>query len=257
MIQVNTAAQHWGIWMFHSTWQTAIVAVLVLIGIRLGRRRLSSQVQYGFMLIVLAKFAMPPFIHSPAGVFSLPSIQGVTARTTSAVRHWNFKQPHHEDVQAVNLSQTPSHDSPQQSGESFLGPNMQAVVESTFAPIDQVTRENSNRPRLMASFPWLTCLAFLYFVGVAVQVTRLIIGFRNVRGLVSRSKRQEGEEARNQMSRLALRLGLRRSPELKRTSESDVPFATGVLHPVVVIPDSLDERLSNEQLSVVMAHELV
>ncbi|MBM4075527.1 MAG: hypothetical protein FJ267_07775, partial [Planctomycetes bacterium] len=60
---------NWSRWLIHSTWQSAIVVALVAV-LLLVNRRASSQVRYAILLMALVKFAIPPFMSLPIGLFA-------------------------------------------------------------------------------------------------------------------------------------------------------------------------------------------
>ena len=66
---VNSISQMWAQFVVSSTWQSTLVA-LVLIAIVVWAKRLPSPVRYAILLVALLKFASPPFLHAPSGIFS-------------------------------------------------------------------------------------------------------------------------------------------------------------------------------------------
>ena len=70
MNRLNNLVEFWSEWLIHSGWQAAIVVGLVSVLLPLMRRRCSSQFRYVLLLIVLAKFAAPPFFNLSVGLFS-------------------------------------------------------------------------------------------------------------------------------------------------------------------------------------------
>ncbi|HOE12231.1 MAG TPA: hypothetical protein PLQ35_08215 [bacterium] len=54
--------------MFHATWQGALVGLLALAAVYLGKR-LPAPLRYWLLLVALAKFLFPPFLSLPVGVF--------------------------------------------------------------------------------------------------------------------------------------------------------------------------------------------
>ncbi|MBN1941736.1 MAG: hypothetical protein JW849_00420 [Phycisphaerae bacterium] len=59
----------WWRYVFHATWTSSLAAVVVLVCIRLGRRW-PAQLRLGLLLIVLVKFAVPPMLTLPVGLFN-------------------------------------------------------------------------------------------------------------------------------------------------------------------------------------------
>ncbi|MBN1553166.1 MAG: PEP-CTERM sorting domain-containing protein [Phycisphaerae bacterium] len=67
----NSAAivEWWWRYVFHATWTSSLIALIVLIVLRLGRRW-SAHLRFALLLIVLVKFAVPPMLTLPTGLFS-------------------------------------------------------------------------------------------------------------------------------------------------------------------------------------------
>lgn len=84
---LNQAGQTWWIYAFHTTWTSSLVAVLLLAVIWLGWRW-PAQLRYTIVLIALLKFAVPPMLALPVGLFShlgptiIEEVQPATAATT-------------------------------------------------------------------------------------------------------------------------------------------------------------------------------
>ncbi len=66
---INQAAGSWWPHLWHATWQASLVAAVVLITVRLGRRW-RAQLRYALLLVALAKFAIPPMLAMPTGLFT-------------------------------------------------------------------------------------------------------------------------------------------------------------------------------------------
>ena len=69
VIMLNDAAAAWWPYVLHATWTSSVVAVVMLAVVRLCRRW-PARVLYGIALIALLKFAMPPMMSAPVGIFN-------------------------------------------------------------------------------------------------------------------------------------------------------------------------------------------
>ena len=58
------------------------------------------------------------------------------------------------------------------------------------------------------------------------------------------------------LRRLSLEIGLHRTPELRISSSFSEPGVWGVFHPVIVIPETMRQRLTRNELDAVLLHEL-
>ena len=67
--EIFAAVELWWRYVFHATWTSSLVAVVLLGIVRLGRRW-PAQLRYGLLLIVLVKFAIPPMLELPTGLFT-------------------------------------------------------------------------------------------------------------------------------------------------------------------------------------------
>jgi hypothetical protein len=65
---------NWGVHLFHATWQSAAVALLAIVVSR-SFSGISSRLRYGILAIAMVKFALPPMLTFPLGLFSsLPRV---------------------------------------------------------------------------------------------------------------------------------------------------------------------------------------
>ena len=75
---LNRAAATWFSFVYHITWQASLLAVLLLAVVLLGRRW-PSPLRYWLLVLALAKFALPPLLSMPTGLFSRvgPAVEAV------------------------------------------------------------------------------------------------------------------------------------------------------------------------------------
>jgi beta-lactamase regulating signal transducer with metallopeptidase domain len=66
---INWAAEAWWPYVLHVTWTSSLVAVLLMTAVWLGRRW-PGRLRYCILLIALVKFAVPPTLMMPTGLFS-------------------------------------------------------------------------------------------------------------------------------------------------------------------------------------------
>ena len=59
----------WSGWLIHSGWQSAIVVAIVAV-LFLVTPRATAQFRYAILLLALLKFAVPPFVSLPVGIFA-------------------------------------------------------------------------------------------------------------------------------------------------------------------------------------------
>ncbi len=82
---LNQAGHTWWSYVFPLTWTSSLVAAILLAVIWIGRRW-PAQLRYAIILVALIKFAVPPTLTSPVGLFSWfgpPIIQRIEPSTLS------------------------------------------------------------------------------------------------------------------------------------------------------------------------------
>ena len=62
-------AANWGVHLLHAGWQSAVVAGVAIAAVR-ALPRVSSRLRYALLLLALVKFAVPPMLALPSGLFS-------------------------------------------------------------------------------------------------------------------------------------------------------------------------------------------
>lgn len=97
-------------------------------------------------------------------------------------------------------------------------------------------------------------LAVIWFGGTALFASRTIAMHLRSRRIV-RQATAASDRDREAMAAVARRSTLRRVPLVVRSS-SGLPMTAGLLHPVVLIPAASADRLDDDELKAVLAHEL-
>jgi len=247
MTGLDEFATLWAHWMFHAGWQVAVLVIVAFAILKLGRQRISSQLKYAILLIVLVKFATPPFLHFSTGLFSQPVVAQFSESTFVAYGE--------EQVNTVDL---PVIDQPSSKTNMEADKDQRRSdlpIASTPADISQT--KISGDAFSTNGFSWLSVGICVYLAGVLFFGLRLVFGWVNVRMAVSRSELQLSGDLVDEFSDLAGRLNLRNVPQLKLSGVVDSPFATGVFNSVVVLTKDVVHSLSPDQRRIVMAHELV
>jgi bla regulator protein BlaR1 len=111
------------------------------------------------------------------------------------------------------------------------------------------------RARAGEILPW--GLAALWAAGLLVQLALTVRQLRRTRRVVRQSEPLRAGWIAAAFAELLERLGLAQAPELRGSAEVDTPQAVGLLRPVVLLPDPGLERLSPQELSMTLCHELV
>lgn len=233
----------WSGWLIHSGWQSAIVVAMVAV-LFLVTRRASAQFRYAILLLALLKFAVPPFMSLPVGLFAQSC---VTLDATFAVE---IKAPTvlNEDEGHESASATASANQSTTSGASVM-PNL-ATGNTESSAVDRV--KSAAEPNVN----WLIIvLLFVHAAGVFVAGCVVSRQYRMLRKLVRNSVPASAETV--QLTRqTANALKMRTVPPVLISNECDSPFATGFLQQIVLLPQSV-LSLPADQLQIILGHELV
>jgi len=100
-----------------------------------------------------------------------------------------------------------------------------------------------------------TVLLAVWTLGVVVLLARLALGGWVVRGIVRRARILEQADWQQPLFEIADRLGLAEAPQLVQSHQVKMPFATGFLKAVIVLPTESTEW-SYERRCAVLIHEL-
>lgn len=272
MSQINELAETCLAWLWHSGWQAAIVAVIVFAVLKIGRDRISSQLRYAMLLIVLLKFATPPFLGLPTGFFSqrffaqrfatedsTPGGDRAVALATPTAfaveRRSASGGDSNTSVVPLEVVATEEHsaisgiaDQPSALGDSVRN------ISANNRPTNKIL---ANNIPVTAKPAWMLCMFVLYLLGIATCLFQLCVGYWSIRRLVAKASLQMVGPVYDQLIQTVRDLEMSRTPELRISDELDGPFVVGVMNPVVVMPAHLSRQLTPEQLRVVIAHELI
>lgn len=279
---LNDCGEAWMPIVLHGAWQSAAVGLFVLLIVRAGKR-VSSPVLYGLLLLALVKFLVPPLADAPFGLFS--QIEADSAESARRMLLDEIEQVKFDRsaIDGEGLSDEPTfRGGSTNRGESTVGINTlvaEAIAERTqpqpqfenqsVSGSDSNSDAHSDNARnangkvsisssqsgvTIGDVKPVTWLMLVHVLGSILVLAGVLLRVRRLRTLL-RSATQAGssEETAHELSRT---LGLRRFPRVAVSSLPRIPFSTGVLQPAVVIPRHLMDELDDEQLSVVLLHEL-
>ncbi|HYW30177.1 MAG TPA: M56 family metallopeptidase [Gemmatimonas sp.] len=127
--------------------------------------------------------------------------------------------------------------------------NVAAVVP---APLSDTQR---NGGPSSSTFPWTTLLVSVWGLGVGVSLWRTRRAWQQTRAVVSRSLPGD-ERLHAEVRSLSSLLGLRRTADVRLSSEVESPMITGVRSPVILVPAIGFPSLMPEQQRMALCHEL-
>ncbi len=231
---LHSATATWFPFVCHAVWQTSLLTVLLLAVVRLGRRW-PAPLRYWLLVLALAKFALPPVLSMPTGLFSHvgPAV-GATASTTDAPAA-TTANPILADLPAAPQG-----------------------VRTVLAPSDSIAEGTSVVPRSPSSSlvpdvkVWLMLLHAMGALVVTFWILWNLLVMR--RAICGATELSHGELWRRFIE-VSARLGLRHPPRLLLSHDASGPAAFGVVRPVVILPDAM-ASLEASALDAVLAHEL-
>ena len=212
---LNRAAATWWPYVLHATWQSALVAVVLLALVRLGRRW-PAHVRYALLLIALVKFAIPPTLPLPTGLFSR---LGPTIALDAGAGVEGATDDETDDGAAAHAGWT-----------AFVRP--------------------------LGRLSWRGWLLLVHAAGAAVLAACLAAQLAKVGALARRARLCRRGSLRDRADRLARQIGLRRRVRLLVSPDPVTPMAFGVVHPTVLVPGSLVHDVPRSQMETILAHEL-
>ncbi len=226
---INHASVAWWNYIVHSSWQAAVVGAGLLLVVRLCGRRWPAPLRYALLVLALLKFACPPLLPLPTGLFSHLALPPVILPATSE------RKP----TQATAFHAA---EPAQRDGTGGLTPSSGPLTPSSVFP-------SHERPLVH----WSVWLMALHLLGAAALVLSIVRQAARLRR-ISRSAQVllGGDFYRD----LALHLNLSRIPALAVSDEVDGPIAFGVRRPVIILPTRILGSLKQAELKAVLAHEL-
>jgi beta-lactamase regulating signal transducer with metallopeptidase domain/thiol-disulfide isomerase/thioredoxin len=230
---LNSAAATWFLFVYHITWQASLLAVLVLAVVLLGRRW-PSPLRYWLLVLALAKFALPPLLSMPTGLFSHvgPAVKTV---------------PIQASLPTVALPNPTIMDSATPLGGIPVG-SVQGKPSGRTKPV----AEPQTSAPVLDGKSWLM---LLHISGAMVAACGILRSLLALRRTLHRMTEVTDGELQRRFVRLSEQLGLRRLPRLLLSHEPCGPAAFGLLQPVVVLPGTV-ALLDARALDAILAHEL-
>jgi beta-lactamase regulating signal transducer with metallopeptidase domain len=212
----------------HLLWQGALVGAATAIALRLAGPA-ASNVRYRLALGALVLIAVAP-----------PT---TLARRAGWLADWGF---------ATTGPPAPTRASPARDTTSLpIELDRGRTSPAAHRPEDQGEPPSP----LVLGRELFTVLGVLWAIGVVWLLARLAGGIARVsrvRGASHPAPPWIEEMARD----LGPSTGVRRAVPVLLSDRTDIPFASGVLRPAIVLPDGLAAELSPGEIRVVLAHEL-
>jgi beta-lactamase regulating signal transducer with metallopeptidase domain len=237
-------------WLFQTTWQAAVIAGIILLAQFLLRNRLSPAWRHGLWFLLVARLLMPMTPPSAVSVFNLakwarpqampaPLAPAAAARAerSAPVVSW---RPNGPPAQAAAA--------PQLRSEAIFGPGLAGAPDTAPA--------TAGAPPAVKPKDWMAAGAWAWFAGALVLAVRFLWLNHCFRRRLAGSAPVSDEPLRRLFKECAERLGVKGRVLVIETEEVDSPAVYGVGRKRLLLPGSLRQELSAEELRHVLLHEL-
>ncbi len=219
--------------------QTAVLVAVLLVVDLLIRKRVRAAFRYWMWMLVFVKLLLPPTLSLPtgAGYWLNPEVPATIAAM--------------EEPSATVAPAAP--------GPVSVSSPRRAPAEVLPAPAFSIPSEVPAPPVAMPgpgpALTWQALIFVLWLVGVLVFGLLLLQRAFFVKGLIAQSV-PAGESLLEKLERCAKQVGVRAPVQLRISPNTFSPAVCGLVRPTILIPASLLETLSNENLRAVLIHEL-
>jgi len=264
---MNVAGEIWFEIVWPMAWQAALVGLVLLLFVRLGRR-LSAPFRYGLLLVALLKFVTPPVTDLPFGLLSQIDVSAnpVLTDVSSVVAPADDVSATDSDLQIATVTNSPV-DSIEfgtnmrellAEAQSNSGSLNQTVPSDNAIPVaDVVATRATDVPSVQAeALTWKASFLMIHALGA---IGFLVVVFRQlirIHRQIRRAHQVSTGDVWNSARNIATQLGLRSPPRIVLCAAAAVPYSFGLFRRVVVIPAKLPEQLEAEHMEAVLFHEL-
>lgn len=284
---LSRAGELWWRYALHAAWQASVLGIVVLVVVRLGRRW-PAPLRYWLLVVALVKFAVPPLLSVPTGLFSWigPRVAPVAEQAVPEEPRLTSPNPLGESTDAAierTAVEPPSRVAGSGSLDETTGDEEHAsdtevarresppVVAETSSSEEAGARAHpvvaaatpaagaETAPRSIGWKAWLLASHALGFVVIALWTFWQIVVLRRV---VARARAIGEGGLHERFVRLWRSMSKRRPPSRRRpprllvSTEPVAPMVFGVWRPAVVVPSSAVDGLPSDQLDTMLAHEL-
>ena len=217
--------------LVHSTWQVAVIALLLkltLLAIPARRATWRYGAACGALLVAVV---------APIATLMAIGVEPTASRSS-----------------ATPADAAPMTSPPTAVVEPFGRPSATPALTSTPTRTSEAAPPQPTwRDRLQ---PWLPTLVIFWLIGVALSAARTLLGEWRARRLCRIDCGPVPDAIEAIARRLAGRLGMTRPVRLLQSGIARVPMAIGCLRPVVLLPISALSGLSTRELETILLHEL-
>ena len=259
----NYLAENWWFYVVHAAWQAALLG-LVLWSVVTLARRWPSPLRHGLLLLALIKFAIPPLVALPSGLFS-QFCPAVTEHAVTASPEPASTLPDQASGEVgVDRALKTSRADAGIATDAIRGPRFQWSEHATAAPssqenaavavaVERVPVSDSRSPWPMLSAKAWTML--VYLAGVLAMACVTAVRYLRLLRLARGAELVTKGPLHRQFQLLARRMGLRKAPRLLLLNDGHQPFSFARLRASVFLSRSLVDQLAADELNTTLAHE--
>lgn len=227
-------------WLLLAGWQAAAIATFVLALSWVLGERLQASWRFCLWLIVLGRLAIPIFPAAPWGIFS---------GSTSSDAYVGNSEPLNRSVQKSEHAPTTAIENTSSMGSEDLK-NALDLPESNDTAKTILSSERS-------FWTWTAFSGLIWFAGVIALIVRQVISARALAQRRLHWSEPDDAAIKKLFESCKAELAVTRHVALRLSKDHVGPATCGVFFPLIVLPEQLLERISRDDLRLVLLHELV
>jgi beta-lactamase regulating signal transducer with metallopeptidase domain/uncharacterized GH25 family protein len=239
-------------WLLRTSWQAAVLALLVLAVQWIFQKRLSASWRHALWLLVLVRLLLPVSPHSALSLFNYTGLERIGPAPVPVAKSSTPPGPSGATVNGAPVD--PPALRLRMISEPITtlpaGPVLPSVRDAASAPKASASLLSSIWKRLPVAAAWCW-LAGVVLLTVRITVQNLLFARRLRTGIEIRDA-----EVLALFERCKSRFGLRVSVRLFETSAVTSPAIYGWWHPRLLLPNQMLAQFNQEELRYVFLHEL-
>ncbi|MGD2095674.1 MAG: M56 family metallopeptidase, partial [Phycisphaerales bacterium] len=241
--------------------QSSVLIILLLLVDFMIRKRVRAMFRYWMWMLVFVKLILPPTLSLPTGVGywcgDYLSADSVLKQTFAVSQEASTATPIVQDV--PETSEAPL---TQEIAKSIDVAQSQDTPKITEMPAIQPSQGEIGKARpvlpervVLNPITWQGVAFGFWLVGVLVISVLLIQRIMFVRGLIAQGEAAD-EDLVEMMNQCRQKVGVRQDIEIRLSNTVMSPAVCGLFRPIVLMPKSLLDTLSPDNLRAVLVHEL-
>lgn len=223
----------------------SVLFCLIVLLRKLLSGKISAVMQYMLLAVVVLKLIIPFGFESTISPLGWME-QNSSASTEVVQREEPLPEPYvysnNWQAHGVNLH-NPSDEAPLAEDPTIVKQTQMGTAQITQAAIKT------------APLHWSVWVCIVWLVGVAAMALRLFLGLRIIRRHTRHTKTAVPRHIAKVFDACKKELGVKRHIELVMQTAIPVPAVTGIIKPILIVPDSL-ANMDTSELQNIFLHEL-